>query len=86
MYWITLVVIIQIHKMKLIRALLRLFKKRLYNMRHKIRNSDGEYTLGIVREHFVNTVKWRIYVQPFEILSDDFEKMFAGYKKSHEYS
>jgi len=55
-------------------------------MRHKIRNSDGEYTLGIVREHFVNTVKWRIYVQPFEILSDDFEKMFAGYKKSHEYS
>ena len=73
-------------KMELIRALLWLFKKRLYNMRHKIRNSDGEYTLGIGREQYINPVKWRIYVPPFEILSDDFDKMFEEFKKSHEFS
>ena len=58
-------------KMELIRALLWLYKKRLNNMRHKIRNSDGEYTLGIGREHFVNTVKWRIYVPPSDNFVDD---------------
>jgi hypothetical protein len=73
-------------KMELIRALLWLFKKRLYNMRHKIRNSDGEYTLGIGREQYINPVKWQKYVPPFEILSDDFEKMYAEFKNSHEYS
>ena len=40
-------------------------------MRHKIRNSDGEYTLGIGREHFINPVKWRKYVPQFEIFGDD---------------
>jgi hypothetical protein len=48
-------------------------------MRHKIRNSDGEYTLGIGREHFINPVKWQKYVPPFEIFGDDFEKMFAEF-------
>ena len=55
-------------------------------MRHKIRNSDGEYTLGIGREHFINPVKWRLYVQPFEILGDDFEKEFERFKISHAFS
>ena len=54
-------------------------------MRHKIKNSDGEYTLGIGREHFVNTVKWRVYVPPFDILGVDFEKEFEGFKNSHEF-
>ena len=73
-------------KMELIRALLWLFKKRLYNMRHKIKNSDGEYTLGIGREHFINPVKWRVYVPPFDIVGVDFEKEFEGFKNSHEFS
>ena len=73
-------------KMELIRALLRLFKKRLYNMRHKIKNSDGEYTLGIGSEQFVNPVKWRVCVPPFDILDVDFEKEFEGFKNSHEFS
>ena len=57
-------------KMELIRALLWLFKKRLYNMRHKIRNSDGEYTLGIGREQYIKPIKWQRYVPPFEIFGD----------------
>jgi len=44
-------------KMELISALLWLFKKRLYNMRHKIRNSDGEFTFGIGREYFCESCK-----------------------------
>jgi len=43
-------------------------------MRHKIRNFEGEYTLGIGREHFVNPVKWRVYVPAFDIVGVDFEK------------
>ena len=74
------------NKMKLIRALLWLYRKRLYNMRHKIKNSDGEYTLGIGREQFVNPVKWQKYVPPIEILDADFEKMFERFQNSHEYS
>jgi hypothetical protein len=27
--------------------------------------------LGIGREHFINPVKWRVYVPPFEIFGDD---------------
>lgn len=73
-------------KMERIKAFLWFFKRRLYNIRHKIKNSDGEYTLGIGREQFINPVKWRIYVPPFEILSDDFDKMFEEFKKSHEFS
>lgn len=58
-------------KMERIRAFLWFFKRRLYNIRHKIKNSDGEYTLGIGREQFVNPVKWKKYVPPFEIFGDD---------------
>jgi hypothetical protein len=58
-------------KMELIRALLWLFKKRLYNMRHKKKNSDGEYTLGIGREQYINPIKWQVYVPAFEIFGDD---------------
>ena len=73
-------------KMELIRALLWLFRKRLYNMRHKIKNSDGEYTLGIGRDQYINPIKWSLYVPP--IANDDvaFEKDFEGYKKHYEYS
>ena len=73
-------------KMELIRALLWLFKKRLYNMRHKIKNSDGEYTLGIGRDQYINPVKWSLYIPPAG--NDDvvFEKEFEGYKKHYEYS
>lgn len=73
-------------KMELIRALLWLFKKRLYNMRHKIRNSDGEYTLGIGREHFINPVKWAKYIPPFEILDVSFEREYEGFKQKYAYS
>jgi len=73
-------------KMELIRALLWLFRKRLYNMRHKIRNSDGEYTLGIGRDQYINPIKWSLYVPP--VANDDvaFEKDFEGYKQHYEYS
>jgi hypothetical protein len=58
-------------KMERVKAFLWFFKRRLYNIRHKIKNSDGEYTLGIGREHYINPVKWEIYVPPFEIFGDD---------------
>jgi hypothetical protein len=57
--------------MERVKAFLWFFKRRLYNIRHKIKNSDGEYTLGIGREHYINPVKWEIYVPPFEIFGDD---------------
>jgi hypothetical protein len=44
--------------MERIGAFLWFFRRRLYNMRHKIRNSDGEYTLGIGRDQFQPKVKW----------------------------
>lgn len=47
---------------------------------------DGEYILGIGHEQFINPVKWRLYVQPFEILSNDFEKKFEEFKNGHEFS
>jgi hypothetical protein len=49
-------------------------------MRHKIRNSDGEYTLGIACEQYINPIKWRKYVPPFDILGDDFEKSLKDLK------
>lgn len=58
-------------KMERIKAFLWFFKRRLYNIRHKIKNSDGEYTLGIGRDQFVNPVKWRKYVPPSDIIGDD---------------
>ena len=73
-------------KMERVKAFLWYFKRRLYNLRHKVKNSDGEYTLGIGREQFVNPVKWRKYLPPFEILDDTFEKKFEEFKNSHEFS
>lgn len=49
-------------KLTRVKAFLWFFKRRLYNLRHKVRNSDGVYTLGIGREHFVNPEKWKVYV------------------------
>jgi hypothetical protein len=46
----------------LIKGLLWIYKKRLYNMRHKIKNSEGFYTLGIGRENYINPHKWVKYV------------------------
>jgi hypothetical protein len=41
-------------------AFLWFFKRRLYNMRHHIKNSDGKYTLGIGRDAFKSTWQ-RVY-------------------------
>jgi hypothetical protein len=38
-------------------AFLWYFKRRLYNMRHHIKNSDGKYTLGIGRDAYVSSWK-----------------------------
>lgn len=74
-------------KMERIRAFLWYFKRRLYNLRHKIKNSDGEYTLGIGREQFVNPMKWRKYIPPFEMLDVNlFEREFEGFKENCEFS
>lgn len=73
-------------KMELIKALLWLFKKRLYNMRHKIKNTDGEYTLGIGRDQYINPIKWFLYIPPSQNDNVYFEKEFEGYKQNYEYS
>jgi hypothetical protein len=46
---------------KRIAAYLWFFGRRLYNMRHRVANSDGVYSLGIGREHYQPKVKWRAY-------------------------
>ena len=50
-------------------------------MRHKIKNSDGEYTLGIGRKQFINPVKWSLYITPSKNDDVAFEKDFDGFKK-----
>ena len=50
-------------------------------MRHKIKNSDGEYILGIGREQFINPVKWSLYIPPSQNDDVAFEKDFEGFKK-----
>ncbi|MGA2782928.1 MAG: hypothetical protein ABSF13_13600 [Smithella sp.] len=47
--------------MEFLRALLWLYKKRLYNIRHHVQNSDGVYTLGIGRDQYVYPIKWSLY-------------------------
>jgi hypothetical protein len=46
---------------KRIAAYMWFFGRRLYNMRHRVANSDGVYSLGIGREHFVKKIQWRPY-------------------------
>ncbi|RPI20131.1 MAG: hypothetical protein EHM65_00240 [Acidobacteriales bacterium] len=53
----------------------------LNNMRHKIKNSYGEYTLGIGRDQYINPVKWSLYISPSHNDDVAFEKDFEGYKK-----
>lgn len=44
-----------------VKAFLWYFKRRLYNLRHKVKNSDGVYTLGIGREQYKQTGEWKVY-------------------------
>jgi hypothetical protein len=53
-------------KKERIAAFLWFFRRRLYNMRHRVRNSDGKYTIGIGREHYKPAVKWRLYESDIE--------------------
>ena len=53
-------------------------------MRHK-KNSDGEYTLGIGRDQYINPVKWSLYISPSHNDDVAFEKDFDGYKKNYEF-
>jgi hypothetical protein len=64
-------------KMERIAAFLWFFRRRLYNMRHKIRNTDGEYTLGIGRDQFQPKVKWF----PFKHGSEDIKEGFTDYSQ-----
>lgn len=48
-------------KMERIKAFLWFFKRRLYNLRHHVKNSDGEYTLGIGRDQYISKIKWKMY-------------------------
>lgn len=73
-------------KMLLIRALLWVYKRRLYNMRHKVKNLDGLYTLGIGRDQYISTVKWKLYVNETNKKEENNEDLFAKFKKSHEFS
>jgi hypothetical protein len=53
-------------KKERIAAFLWFFRRRLYNMRHRVRNSDNKYTLGIGREHYQTPIKWKCYVSPLD--------------------
>ena len=61
-------------------AFMWFFRRRFYNMRHKVRNADGFYTLGIGREHFVPVVKWKLYehdeVERLDRINYDDEEAF----------
>lgn len=48
-------------KMERIKAFLWFFKRRLYNLRHKVKNSEGVYTMGIGRNEYIKAGKWRLY-------------------------
>jgi hypothetical protein len=48
-------------KMERIKAFLWFFKRRLYNLRHHVKNSDGLYTLGIGRDQYISKIKWKMY-------------------------
>jgi hypothetical protein len=73
-------------KMFLIRALLWIYRKRLYNMRHKVKNLDGLYTLGIGRDQYISKVKWKRYINETSQENEPLENMFDKFKNSHEYS
>lgn len=73
-------------KMLLIRALLWVYKRRLYNMRHRVKNSEGLYTLGIGRDQYISKVKWILYVNETSKKEENSINLFEKFIQKEESS
>jgi hypothetical protein len=67
------------------------FRRRLYNIRHRIRNTDGEYTSGIgSRDQYQPKVKWKPFKHESETIKEGFtdhsqDKWKVSFKRDKEW-
>ena len=67
------------------------FRRRLYNIRHRIRNTDGEYTSGIgSSDQYQPKVKWKPFKHESETIKEGFtdhsqDKWKVSFKRDKEW-